>query len=215
MRQEGRISHYSLEEWADFGRGVASPDQRRKLQAHLDEGCRKCGRTLRIWKQVGNLLTADAALPPADDAMRYARALYRMFPPKKSESLIVRLARLEFDSFLEPQPAGVRSEQTTTGRFVLRQGNVVVDLLVDSQAGSDHASLTGQIFDTEDSSALYNERLVSLVHETDEVAHTTTNQFGEFHLGFSPTPELNLVVRLAPDFILVSPLPQYLWQTNS
>src|SRR5262249_19751763 len=103
------MTHFSLEDWADFARERASGDAVAKMQGHLDEGCAECARILAMWRSVLQVASREPAFRVPESAVRCVKALYHVSRPEKLESLPLRLARLVFSSFAEPLREGVRS----------------------------------------------------------------------------------------------------------
>lgn len=200
-------NHYNLDDWAEFGLGIAGAEQREKLQSHLDEGCMECAKTVRIWKRVRDMAVQEDSFLPPESAIRYARTLYRVFPPVESGSTLIQLARLIFDSRSQPALAGVRGGTAGPDRFLFQGADLVLDVLVEPRLEGEPISLVGQIFDPQNPANLYDNLPVALVRDAGELARTTTNQSGEFHLSFSPAQDLLLLVQLRHQAVLVSPLP--------
>jgi hypothetical protein len=199
-------SHYNLNDWAEFGLGIAGAEQREKLmQSHL-EGCMECQKTVRIWKRVRDMAGQEESFLPPESAVHYARTLYRVFPPVQSGSTLIQLARLIFDSRSQPALAGVRGGTAGPDRFVFQGGSLVLDVMVEPRLEGEPISLLGQIFDPQNPADLYDNLPVALVRDAGEMARTTTNRAGEFHLSFTPDQNLLLVVQLRHQAVLVSPL---------
>ena len=66
--------------------------------------------------------------------------------------------------------------------------------------------MVGQVMDR-NSGKRYENRPVSILRRQDALAHTTTNEFGEFHLQFRAGENLVIVIELEDRSFLVSPLP--------
>ncbi len=65
------------EDWVDFARQQAEPGKRARLEQHLEKGCSRCARTLRLWRAVldvadreGALQSAGRGPPPAPRHLR-------------------------------------------------------------------------------------------------------------------------------------------------
>jgi hypothetical protein len=201
-----RTNHYNLDEWAEFGLGIAGAEQRERQQKHLDEGCTKCANAVGIWRRVREMAVQEDSFLPPESAIRYARTLYRVFPPAETGSTFIQLARLVFDSRIQPALAGVRSGTEAPERFLFQGDNLVLDVLMEPRQESEPVSLLGQIFDPLNPAHLYNNLPVTLLREAGEMARTTTNEAGEFQLTFNPAQNLLLVVQLGKQAVLVSPL---------
>jgi len=202
-----QTNHYGIDEWAEFSLGLGDGDHRAILQAHLDKGCGECAQTVRMWKLVREMLVQEDSFRPPESVLRYARTLYRVFPPREASSPLIRTAHLIFDSFRQPALEGVRDATLAPERLLFQSLNLMVDVMVEPQVEAQRLSLLGQIFDPTDPASRYENRPVALARGAGEIERTTTNRFGEFELTFSPGPDLLLIVHLQPQAVLVSPLP--------
>src|ERR1700759_414104 len=97
--------HYATQDWSDYVRGVAAEAATARMQEHLSSGCPGCNRIVRVMRK----LVATAAQPEIEvpaSVVHKAKAIFHM--PRKR-----MVARIIFDSFLQPLPAGVRSRTHT------------------------------------------------------------------------------------------------------
>ncbi|HEX7671903.1 MAG TPA: hypothetical protein VF395_20050, partial [Polyangiaceae bacterium] len=78
-------------------------------------------------------------------ALRWAMAIFSLQQPERVHILPRVLARLVFDSFGEPQPAGVRSLELVSRQAMYRVGDTYIDLRMESEPGTHRVSLVGQI----------------------------------------------------------------------
>src|SRR5437762_13326213 len=101
------MTHFETWQWADFSRGLVTDIDRAVMQSHL-EACARCHRTVQILSGVAALAAAEPANTPPRDVVRLAKAIYTPPPTERF------LARLIFDSFLAPLPAGVRTQDRQT-----------------------------------------------------------------------------------------------------
>jgi hypothetical protein len=150
----------------------------------------------------------QAANPPAE-SLRIVKAAFAAYKPRA-----VRrgweLARLVFDSFLAPQPVGVRAASFTTSaaRQVLVQGaDFVVDLRLEA-LGVEKVSLVGQVLRSSHGSAPVAEAPVVLQKGSKTVAGTITNPLGEFHLEYAKDSGLMLIVSIPAGKPLAVVLPE-------
>jgi hypothetical protein len=142
-----------------------------------------------------------------ESGVEYAKALFKVARPHKADSLPVRVARLVFSSAAEPLRAGVRGTAAATCHLLFEEGNLLLDLHVKPESERNLVSVAGQIQDRALSDRLYENSVVAVRCENEELAHTATNQFGEFQLEFPPGDNLILTISLEGEFVLVSALP--------
>jgi len=176
------------------------------MERHLDEGCHSCVQALDLWKGVLQAAAREDAFEPPENTLRCARALYSAFPPAVRSSLKLRLTRLA--GFGQPALAGVRAASAGTGaHFLYREGSLLLDMRMQPKPASDSIAVMGQVVDSSQLNVRFDNRAVSVVRESDALARTTTNEFGEFQLEFQPAEDLLLIIELENKSYLVSHLP--------
>jgi hypothetical protein len=136
------------------------------------------------------MAAAEPANTPPRDVVRLAKAIYT---PPPSERL---LARLIFDSFLAPLPAGVRTQDRQTRQAVYEAGSYCVDLRVEHQPRRGTTTLVGQLADRDHPGANAADVSVLLKTKQKTIASAPCDQFGEFYLEYRPAPSLRLDVCL-------------------
>ena len=183
------MTHFETWQWVDFARGLNTVD-RVTMQAHL-QGCSRCRRTAMIMTGVASIAQAEPELVPPRDAVRLAKAIYT--PPPRTERL---LARLVFDSFLAPLPAGVRTQDRQTRQAVYEAGSYCVDVRVEHQPRRGTTTLVGQLADRDHPQANATDVNVLLKTRQKTIASAPCDQFGEFYLEYRPAPALRLDVCL-------------------
>jgi len=183
------MRHFETWQWVDFSRGLDTGIDRSLMQSHL-EACGKCRRTVGVLSGVAAVAAAEPANTPPREAVRMAKAIYT---PPPSQRL---LARLIFDSFLAPLPAGVRTQDRQTRQAVYEAGSYCVDVRVEHQPRRGTTTLVGQLADRDHPGA--NAANVSVLLKTKQktIASAPCDQFGEFYLEYRPAPSLRLDVCL-------------------
>ncbi|HKE27306.1 MAG TPA: hypothetical protein VKB88_33355 [Bryobacteraceae bacterium] len=199
--------HFSLEEWADYGRGRMAQEQSGRMERHLAQGCESCSQALKLWKGVLQAASREDAFEPPKHILRCARSLYGAFPLAIKSSLRLRVAQLA--GFNQPAPVGVRASGAgpVGSHFLFREGSLLLDMRMQPKPASDAVSVIGQVLDSSKQDARFGNRAVSLVRESDALARTTTNEFGEFQLEFTPAEDLLVIIELEDESYLVSHLP--------
>ena len=92
--------HYSHEDWVDFVRDLAPPDQLEAMRRHLAAGCESCREVHHTWKAVLETIREEPGVEPPAEAMRLARALYAATNPRRRGAIARATATLLFDSQL-------------------------------------------------------------------------------------------------------------------
>ena len=195
--------HFISEDWADFARHCVGRENREHMQQHLDEGCTSCAETAGLWARVADIAARESTYEPSNRDLRLASALFAAIPRRRSpfEILLAHLA-----SPMQPALAGVRAAPAAANHFLFYQKDVLFDVHLEAPDASGVVLMIGQVMDRS-SGKRYENRPVSILRRQDPVAQTTTNQFGEFQLRFRPDRDLIVVVELAEESFLVSPIP--------
>lgn len=181
------MKHFSEEDWTDFARGIAPPELAAALQQHLDSGCKECLKINIMWRDILDIARDEAGPPPPDDALRAAKACYRVFRISESTSRVPTLAELVFNSFRQPAAVGLRSSRTSARQFLYKSEGVDVDIHTRFDLDSDRVLLTGQVLDPSNPDANMKDISVMLVDEREMLTQTVTNASGEFQLEFDRT----------------------------
>lgn len=193
------MKHYSSEQWADYVGAAAPKRESAEMKRHLEAGWKKCERAVGVWTTILELARKEPTYQPPDSAVRLAKSYFAMCRIEGKESLVAKVARLVFDSFRQPQLAGVRSIASAPHHYVYRWGPMLVDVWMESANESAPVALTGQIFDQSSPHQAVKDTVVMLHSGDADLSTTTTNQFGEFHLEFSPKPGAELHLHIGND----------------
>ena len=199
------MKHFSIEDWADFVRGVANKESQVAMAAHLETGCRRCTETAAVLQRAAQVMAAESQVEIPEHVIRRARAI---FVPRRRKTLrLPRLAaHLVFDSALEPVPVGLRAEHQHTRRTLFHAGSFFIDLRFEYEPGSPVLCLVGQLASRKGEAAQPVGRQVMLMADDEVVAEATTNQFGEFQMEYEPAPRLRLSLPLDPAGLIELPL---------
>jgi CheY-like chemotaxis protein len=111
-------------------------------------------------------------------------------------SRYVQPARMIFDSFGSPPPAGVRSLRTSVRQFVYEHENMTIDISMETAQDSRRLLLTGQVLSAQPDDGPQADLPVLLISGMRTLMRTTTDGFGEFNLDFEPTVDASLEIRL-------------------
>jgi hypothetical protein len=190
------MKHFSIEEWADFARGVAARDRQTDMQEHLETGCKRCVSAVSLWKRVHQAAQREAGYEPPEATLRTVKGLYAIHAKPAMRADKAGFAELLFDSFRAPLEAGVRSSTTDVRQLLYGSGDHRIDLRLEPQADSDKISLLGQLLNSTDPASTTSAVPVTLLRGRKVVAESATNRFGEFH--FEVELEENLQLRVSP-----------------
>jgi hypothetical protein len=187
-------AHFSSEAWFDFARRVELSAQVALMQRHLDDGCKPCLRLYETWSVVLGIVDNENAYTPPETAVRLAKAVYAENRPWRPPSRRVSLARLIFDSFLQPAPAGSRTTVSPIRQTLYKSGPFVVELRIEPDNRRNRVFLVGQLVNSKTPTEDMRGVQVVIQREEQIVARATTNPFGEFHLEFGDKENLRLFV---------------------
>jgi len=127
---------------------------------------------------------------------------------------IREIAELVFDSLLTPQLAGVRSAAGVGSRQLLyRAGEVMIDVRFEANDDSERFAVTGQVFRDQGSKVGMTRIPISLISGKNELARTSTNQFGEFYLEHeSADKNLQVSLEVNSEKDVFIPLDESIWR---
>lgn len=186
------MTHYAIERWADFVRGLVPEPYRSEMEAHLGGGCDSCAPVVARLRNVVETARHDVDVP---DAV-VARAA-RLFVPRQQggESLWRQvLAALTSDSEAALALEGVRSAGGGAHRLAFRAEDVTVELLVDRSGPRRAVAIAGQISMARGAAGTAA-LPVLLMSGRQVIQQTSTNESGEFHLESPSRANLRLCVR--------------------
>ena len=191
------MDHFDISNWTDFARGCAADLDRAAMAAHLASGCRRCRATVDLMQRVVVSTRADLHYEPPADVVRCVKAISALQGPRSSVAARL-VARLVFDSFRNPLPAGMRAEDRVSHHTVHEAGDFFLDLRIEQEQESPFATLVGQLTNRTDPESAMAGAPVLLMARKDVVAHAIYNRFGEFQMDYPPSRHLRLCVALAP-----------------
>jgi len=192
------MPHYSLEEWADFARGVAGDGKRATMQTHLETGCKQCTKAAALWQRVNVTALRESTYTPPDVAVRSVKGLGAIHGIGKQRKASSRLADLLFDSFRAPAMAGVRSSSATTParQLLYGAGNYRIDVRMEPQTDSEKVTIIGQVLNAVDPAQQSPSLPVILFKGKKILSISHTNSFGEFNLECDLHTDLKLHFRI-------------------
>jgi len=188
------MKHFELAEWTDFVRGLIEKSARLPLEHHLASGCRKCRHTADLLRKLVIAAHSDSQVQVPDYALRCARAIFLLQQPEKVQILARIPARLLYDSFREPLPAGLRTQQRLSRQYLYQAGDYSLDVRLENERGSPRVALVGQIQNRKQPGKRLGSVPVQLLSGKQVLAQATSNSLGEFQMEYEPSKHLRLYV---------------------
>jgi hypothetical protein len=187
------MEHISHQRLADFVRGISGPEISGNIRTHLDSGCPKCKTALDAWSRVRRFATEEAAYAPPENLVRLVELGFagKLAKPARKWTL----ANLVFDSFAQPQLAGVRSGALNVWQVIYDAEGLTVDLRFGRRAHSKEVHLIGQVLNKLEARA-WQRATIELSTEHDQLLATTAvNGSGEFQVEFEANDHLWLSIK--------------------
>lgn len=186
------MKHFEIESWTDFVRGFAEPTLRSRMESHLQSQCEPCAAVVDTLRRFAGTAKREPAYEVPDYAVRSAKAIFALQRPERVQLMPRLVARLVFDSFREPLPAGVRGQTRTSRQTLYEAGSYSIDLRIEQERGERDVMAVGQLFDLSDPQRRMAMVPVILTSGDDIVAKAISNAFGEFQLRYTPARHLRL-----------------------
>jgi Putative zinc-finger len=195
------VTHYSLEAWADFVRGLLDDGERQRMRDHA-QGCARCGDDQRRMAEVADTLSWDSKVQPRPEIVRRAHALAARLPAPRPGFLRRLVAALVVDTGTQPALAGVRSGGRGVRQMVFNAERYQVHVQWEHAAPGGPVSLVGRVAATTEAT-LPPGIVVQAVTPTTIAGETTTNKFGEFVLECPWDPALALHLPVVSDGVRI------------
>jgi hypothetical protein len=186
------VKHFDIAKWTDFVRDSVGEAERAAMQAHLASGCRKCRHTAELLRKVAAAARRHSQVQVPDYALRCARAIFLLQQPEKVQILPRIPARLLYDSFREPLPAGVRTQQRLSRQALYQAGDYSLDLRLENESGTSRVTLVGQIQNRKQPGKRLRGVPALLFSGKQVVGQAVSNSLGEFQMEYAPTKRLRL-----------------------
>ncbi len=174
------MKHYSTEEWIDYVNLAGSEERHNEMQVHLDSGCKRCAKTVRLWQKVRASAVQEPTYQPPAGSLSAVKAAFGAAGYSRRRKLGDVVADVLFDSFREPTAVGARSAGSATRQMLYRADPYEIDLQIEAKPGESRLSVTGQVMDVRRPGIVASEVPVILSNRRGEVVQAVTNRFGEF-----------------------------------
>src|SRR5437870_3021106 len=188
------MNHFDISKWADFVRGLIEESAQVAMERHLASGCRKCRHTAELLRKLVTAARNDSQVQVPDYALRCARANFFLQQPEKVQILPRIPARLLYDSFREPLPTGLRTQQRLSRQALYQAGDYSLDLRLENERGTSRVALVGQIQNRKQAGKRLGSVPVQLLSGKQVLAQATSNSLGEFQMEYKPSKHLRLYV---------------------
>lgn len=170
------------------------------MQQHIDDGCKRCNRSLGTWQAVADIAEQESVFAPPADAVRVAKSQFAAMIPQQSRDI-----RLVFDSVLQPVTAGLRGS-IAARQLLYETDHYYIDLRLEPRSAKERACLVGQVLNRVGEKRAAQHLAVRLQEGKLPIAQTLTNQFGEFQFEFSPSGGLCIAISRDANHEILLPL---------
>ena len=185
--------HYDVTEWADYARNLATGENRREMQAHL-QGCTRCEKIQQLFSKFALVCAREGSFEVPRQAERSVKALAALGKESHRSTLQKLWAALVYDSRNDLQPVGVRGTHQISRQVLFHAGDYSVDLRFEHEKGSASMVLVGQIANQKSPEEVMSNLPVILLAGSRELSRSISNSYGEFQMEYVPEGELRLLV---------------------
>lgn len=184
------MSHYGVEEWTDFVRGLVREENQQPMREHLAE-CDACAEKARLLEKVTLAARTDTQLEPLDGAVRSVKAYFTVRQPSGTRRFKPMGLEIAFDSLMLPQAAGARGgAAVATRQLVCYASDYALTVRLDEEAKD--LRLDGEILSRQ-SGPLPDVRAF-LLSRDEVLSQTVSGELGEFDLRAASNEKLRLSV---------------------
>lgn len=187
------MKHYGIAQWVDFSRALAPEADQVAMQEHLTVGCSECRQTVEFSDRLTAACRAMSRFEVPESVVRLARAIFPSQPPRLKRVALVPV-ELIFDSFLAPDPVGLRATWQVGWQGLYRAGDCSVDLRIEPDLGSSRAAVIGQISNHVAPEVEMGDIPVCLKQGRLVLAEARSNRFGEFQMEYQQQGRLQLCI---------------------
>src|SRR5438034_7574098 len=174
------MEHFATEKWIDFVNQAVDTNEKQSMERHLQQGCKRCRKTVSLWRKVWQSAASEANYQPPEHAVRLARAAFAEAGLAGQRKGAGSRIKLLFDSFLQPAFEGARSAGNGTRQMLYRADPFQIDIQVESKHGGNRIAVTGQLLNLSSPGIIDQDARIALSNMQGQVVNAVTNQFGEF-----------------------------------
>lgn len=188
---------FTFEQWTDYARGLAAPAEAQAVSALLAAGDES---GLRLHRLAAGMVEAAAEMKGIEVPSEAVERAVSVFVAADAGPLFQLPAiplRVLFDSFLQPLPAGLRTQGAMHRETIHQAGEFQLCLRLEQEPGTEVMAVIGQLLPNEDIRHGVSHRPVFVFQKDKLVARTLSSDTGEFQLEFSGRQPLRLVLALA------------------
>jgi hypothetical protein len=188
------MDHFSEQTWADFVRNAGAPASAQDINAHLAASCSGCKTNFQLWGRMAGFAAKERNYAPPENLVRRAKLEFAATKAVQPEEFSI--ARLIFDSTMQPLPLGIRSSGVASMQhFVYEAEGLNVHLSFERRPNSDTIFATGQVLDKQAPLCWLGNAAVVLWSDNGKVVSIVeANGYGEFQLEFQPQDQLRLSI---------------------
>jgi hypothetical protein len=187
------MKHFTTEDGIDFVSQVVPASRRLAMEKHLQDGCKRCAKTVLRWQRLRQWAAAEASYQPPQEAVRIVHAAFAGSEWAVQRKPASSLVEVLFDSFLQPAMEGVRSAGSGTRQMLYRADPFQINLQIKVQRGDRNVVVTGQLLRLQHPEIVGRDVPIMVSNLRGRVVQAITNQFGEFHAEIENSGDLELV----------------------
>jgi hypothetical protein len=154
-----------------------------------------------------NFANREKACEPPSWAVQAVNASFRLRNATPDWKGTLEIAKLFFDSALQPAMAGVRGTASVARQLLYKSGSVCIDMRLQPTPGSDSMVLMGQLMDSTKPDQGMSGIPVRLLCKGDTVSRGKTNDVGEFDFGLTTQSQLQIAFGIEELRTIVVPVP--------
>jgi hypothetical protein len=199
-------NHFSDEAWADFVRGVMSPETSRPMQQHLDDNCDQCRSRQSFWNLVARAAIKELGYQPPGFAIRLVEDAFKSMQPPPAPTGPPERARLIPAASIERVLANVRGPGNTPHHLLYETNDFLVDLRVRVR-GDGSGVVVGEIVPKTGMVAAAAGTRVDLKQTNRVVQQTEADEFGGFQLEWDSSDDSKILLEIPDGRIIEIVLP--------
>jgi hypothetical protein len=195
----------TLNELADYTRGLLADDEYSVIKTHVMAGCRNCLENLRWIEEVAHLAREDRSFDFPEETIKGMVAWFKTQPTHAPPSVRKLVAKLIFDSLSPDQLAPVRNQPAAgysmipaaKRQMLFQAERYDIDLRFEAIEDDSSEDLIGQILPQDEAEEIPAGATVQLWHDEKEQMSTKTDSHGFFRFARIPSRNYGLKIHVA------------------